>query len=50
MATLRGINGVEPKSVVVGSAEVSFDPDRVSAEEIAAALGRIGFLSTAEKR
>jgi copper chaperone len=44
-AALRGVEGVEPDSVEVGSAQVSFDPDRASAEEIASAVNRIGFSS-----
>ncbi len=45
---LRGVEGVEPDSVAVGSAHVSFDPDKTSAEEIAAAVNRIGFSSRVE--
>ena len=48
-AALRGVKGVEPDSVEVGSAQVSFDPDRASAEEIASAVNRIGFSSQIEK-
>jgi copper chaperone CopZ len=49
-AALRGIKGVEPDSVAVGFAQVSFDPEQASAKEIAAAVDRIGFLSRVEKR
>jgi copper chaperone len=49
-AVLRGVKGVEPDSVEVGSAQVSFDPERASAEEIAAAVDHIGFSSRVEKR
>jgi copper chaperone len=48
-AALRGVKGVEPDSVEVGSAQVRFDPDRASAEEIASAVNRIGFSSQIEK-
>ena len=48
-AALRGVKGVEPDSVEVGSAQVSFDPDRASADEIASAVNRIGFSSQIEK-
>jgi copper chaperone len=47
-AALRGVKGVEPDSVEVGSAQVSFDPDRASADEIASAVNRIGFSSQIE--
>jgi copper chaperone len=40
---LQGVAGVEPDKVEVGSAQVGFDPEQVSAEEIAAAVTRIGF-------
>lgn len=47
-AVLRGVKGVETESVEVGSARVSFDPVRASAEEIASAVNRIGFASQIE--
>ena len=46
---LEGVKGVELGSVEVGSAEMTFDPNRVSAEEIAAAVDRIGFSARVEK-
>jgi hypothetical protein len=36
-------------SVEVGSAQLTFDPDGASAEEIAAAVDRIGFSTHIEK-
>jgi copper chaperone len=42
-AALHGVKGVVPGSVKVGLAQVSFDPDQVRAEEISAAIDRIGF-------
>jgi copper chaperone CopZ len=46
---LEGVEGVELGSVEVGSAEMTFRPDRTSAEEIAAAVNRIGFSARIEK-
>ena len=46
---LEGVKGVELGSVAVGSAQMTFDPDRVSVEEIAAAVDRIGFSARVEK-
>jgi copper chaperone CopZ len=46
---LEGVKGVELGSVEVGSAEMTFDPNRVSVEEIAAAIDRIGFSARVEK-
>ena len=46
---LEGVKGVELGSVEVGSAEMTFDPNRVSVEEIAAAVDRIGFSARVEK-
>lgn len=46
---LEGVKGVELGSVEVGSAEMTFHPDRTSAEEIAAAVNRIGFPVRIEK-
>jgi copper chaperone len=40
---LKEVQGVEPVAVEVGSAQVTFDPDKVNVEEISAAIGRIGF-------
>jgi copper chaperone CopZ len=49
-AALRGVKGVEPDSVGVGSAQVRFDRKQASAEEIAAAVNRIGFTSRVDTR
>jgi copper chaperone len=40
---LQGVGGITVKSVEVGSAKVVFSAAETSAQEIAAALGRIGF-------
>jgi copper chaperone len=48
-AVLQGVKGVEVGSVEVGSAQTTFDPNQASAEEIAAAVTRIGFSARAEK-
>ena len=48
-AALQGVNGVELGSVEVGSAQVTFDPGQASAEEIAAAVNRIGFSVRSER-
>ena len=40
---LQAVDGVEGGSVEVGSAQMTFDPDKASAEEIAATVNRIGF-------
>lgn len=41
--TLKKLDGVEVKQAEVGSAEVAFDEQRVSKEDIAAAVEKIGF-------
>ncbi len=41
-AALQGVKGVELGPVEVGSAEMTFRPEQASAEEIAAAVNRIG--------
>jgi copper chaperone len=46
---LGKIDGVEVNSVEVGSARVTFDPERVAAEKIAGAVNRIGFTVRSEK-
>jgi copper chaperone CopZ len=46
---LQGVDGVEVGSVAVGSAQMTFDPNQTSAEEIAAAVTRIGFSTQIEK-
>ena len=39
--TLNGMPGVEAKRVVIGEADVSFDPAQTSAESIANALRKV---------
>jgi copper chaperone CopZ len=41
--TLRKLDGVELRHAEVGAAEVDYDEQRVSQEQIAAAIERIGF-------
>jgi hypothetical protein len=41
--TLRKLDGVEVRQAEVGSAVVSFDEQRISGEDIAAAVEKIGF-------
>ena len=48
-AALQGVKGVEVGSVEVGSAKATFDSNQTSAEEIAAAVNRIGFSARVEK-
>jgi copper chaperone CopZ len=48
-AALQGVKGVEVGSVEVGSAKMTFDPDKVNAEQITAAVGRIGFTACVAK-
>ena len=48
-AALQGVEGVEVESVAVGSAQTTFDPNLASAEEIAAAVNRIGFSARVEE-
>jgi copper chaperone len=40
---LEGVNGVELSAVEVGSAQMRFRPEDTSAQEIVAAVNRIGF-------
>jgi copper chaperone len=42
-AALQGVQGVNLGLVEVGSAQLTFDPGKGSAEEIAAVVNRIGF-------
>lgn len=44
---LRRLDGVEVRQVAVGSADVSFDPGKTSANAIAAALAEAGYPATA---
>ncbi len=46
---LEGIRGVELGSVEVGSAQLTFQPELASAEEIASAVSRIGFTARLER-
>lgn len=46
--TLQDVEGVELGPVEVGSAQLTFDPDLVSAEEIACTVNRIGFSARIE--
>jgi copper chaperone len=46
---LQGVKGVELGAVEVGSARVMVDPTQTSAEEIVAAMDRIGFSAHVEK-
>jgi copper chaperone CopZ len=48
-AALQGVEGVKVGSVEVGSAKTTFDSNQTSAEEIAAAVNRIGFSAHVEK-
>jgi copper chaperone CopZ len=48
-AALQGVKGVELSSVELGSAQMDFQPEQTSAEEIAAAVDRIGFSARFEK-
>jgi copper chaperone CopZ len=45
---LQGVKGVDVGSVEVGSAQIAFDPNQASADEIAAAVNRIGFSARVE--
>ena len=44
---LTGLDGVQVNQVEVGSAEVKYDGQRVSREEIVASVDRIGFTAKA---
>jgi copper chaperone CopZ len=48
-AALQGVRGVKLGPVEVGSAQLTFDPGEASAEEIAAAVNRIGFSAHIER-
>lgn len=41
--TLKKLDGVEVRAAEVGAAEVAYDEQRVSKEDIAAAVEKIGF-------
>lgn len=46
---LAGVEGVRVDSVQVGSATVATDPARVSPEQVAAAVDRIGFTAHVDR-
>jgi copper chaperone len=46
---LQGVKEVEVGSVEVGRAQMTFDLSQTSAEEIVAAINRIGFSARVEK-
>jgi copper chaperone CopZ len=46
---LSAVDGVRVDSVEVGSATVATDPARVSPEQVAAAVDRIGFTAHVER-
>lgn len=48
-AALEGVKGVEAANVEVGSALMTFDPDQATAEDIQAAVNRIGFAARPER-
>lgn len=48
-AALEGVKGVETGKVEVGSALMTFDPDQAIAEDIEAAINRIGFAARRER-
>jgi copper chaperone len=46
---LNSVEGVRADSVKVGSANVTFNPETVKPEQIAAAVDRIGFTAHVER-
>jgi copper chaperone CopZ len=46
---LHGVKGVEPGTVEVGLAQVTFDPNQVNAEGISAAIDCIGFSARVQR-
>jgi len=46
---LESVKGAEIRSAKVGSVELTFRPDQTSAEEVVAAVNRIGFSARIEK-
>lgn len=42
--TLKGLDGVAESQVEIGSAAVEFDPDRITAPQIAQAIGDEGYV------
>lgn len=47
-AALRKVSGVAVDQVAVGSADVTYDPQAASPEQIAAAVNRVGFTARTE--
>lgn len=48
-AALHGVDGVKLGPVKVGSVQLTYDPGKASAEEIAAVVNRIGFSARIER-
>jgi copper chaperone len=48
-SALQQVKGVELRSVEVGSAQMSFDPETTNVGEIAAAVNSIGFSARLQK-
>jgi copper chaperone len=46
---LQKVEGVQVNSVEVGSAQVAFNPEEATAEDITAAVNRIGFQAQARQ-
>jgi copper chaperone CopZ len=46
---LQSVPGVQVGSVEVGSAKLAFDPEEATAQEVAAAVDRIGFPARIEQ-
>jgi copper chaperone len=46
---LQKVEGVQVNSVEVGSAQVAFNPEEATAEDITAAVNRIGFQAQARR-
>ncbi|HEY4046696.1 MAG TPA: heavy metal-associated domain-containing protein [Acidobacteriaceae bacterium] len=46
---LRSVPGVQLDSVQVGSAQMAYSPEKATAEDITAAVNRIGFQAHIEK-
>jgi len=42
--TLKGLDGVAESQVEIGTAAVEFDPDRITAPQIAQAIGDEGYV------
>jgi copper chaperone CopZ len=48
-AALEAVNGVQLKAVEIGTTKIAFDSNQASAEEIVAAVDRLGFSARVEK-